>query len=114
MLTSLDLLVIVFMVLAVLTLLAVSLMFLIRNKIAKYVFFCITTVLGLFVSLIAFLIGFSGFFQIQMAVSLLTAVVGIGAVVLAIVGRKHKALFLIARLASIAVLVVGFFNAFVF
>ncbi len=111
MLTSLDLLVIVCMAVAALTLLSVSLMFLIKNKTAKKVFFYITTALGLFVSVAAFLVGFSGFFPIQMAISLLTAWLSIAAIVVSIVCRKYKWTFLAVRLASVAALVIGFINA---
>ena len=50
MFTSLDWLIIVFMFLSMLTLLSLSLMFLIRNRSAKKVFFYIVSGLGLYVS----------------------------------------------------------------
>ena len=46
MFTSLDLLVVVFMALAAVTLLSLCLMFLIRNNTARKVFFYITSALG--------------------------------------------------------------------
>ena len=67
MLNSLDLLVIVFMVIVALTLLSLALMFLIRNKTARRVFFYIVLVLGLYVATIGLRIGFSGYFFEQIA-----------------------------------------------
>ena len=60
-LTSLDLLVIVFMVLASVSLLALSLMFLVRNPRIKKVCFYIVALLGIYMGYVGFRIG-SGLF----------------------------------------------------
>ncbi len=111
MFTSLDLLVIVFMVLAAATLLSLALMFLIRNKAAKRVFFYITSALGLYMSWVGFRIGLGGLFPIQMAVGILTALMCVGAFVLERVGKGNDKMLLIARVISAAALVVALFNA---
>ncbi len=111
MFTSLDLLIIVFMVLAAVTLLSLCLMFLIRNKTAGKVFFYIASVLGLYVSWVGFRIGFGGMFPLQIVIGVLTALMCVGAFVLERVGKGDSKKFLIARLISAAALVIGFFNA---
>ncbi len=111
MLTSLDLLVIVFMALAAVTLLSLCLMFLLGNKRAKRVFFYITSVLGLYMSWVGFRIGFGGLFPIQMAFGVVTALMCIAAFVLERVSKGKDHMFLLARIISAAALVIGFFNA---
>ena len=111
MFTSLDLLIIVFMALAAVTLLSLCLMFFIRNKTAKKVFFCISSVIGLYLSWVGFRIGIGGLFPIQIAVGVLTALMCIGALVLERVGKGNDKIFLIARSVSAAALAIGFFNA---
>ena len=111
MFTSLDLLIIVFMALAAVTLLSLCLMFLIRNKTARKVFFYLASVLGLYVSWIGFRIGFGGLFQIQIVIGILTALMCVGAFVLERVSKGNDKMFMIARFISTAALVIGFFNA---
>ena len=101
MLTSLDLLIIVFMALAAVTLLSLCLMFLIRNKTASKVFFYIASALGLYVSWIGF----------RIAIGILTALMCVGAFVLERVSKGNEKAFMIARFISAAALVIGFFNA---
>ena len=111
MFTSLDLLIIVFMALAAVTLLSLALMFLIRNKTARKVFFYIASALGLYMSWVGFRIGFGGLFPLQIAIGVLTALMCIGAFVLERVSKGSNKMFLIARIISAAALVLGFFNA---
>lgn len=111
MLTSLDLLVIVFIVLAALTLLSLCLMFLLKNTVARRVFFYVLSVIGIYVSWIGFRIGYGGYFPIQMAVGVLTAASFVGAFVLERVFRKNGKVFLISRIASAVTLAVAFYNA---
>ncbi len=111
MLTSLDLLVIVFMALTAVTLLSLCLMFLVRNKRAKRVIFYITSALGLYMSWVGFRIGFGGLFPIQMALGAVTALMCIAAFVLERVSKENSKMFLIARILSAAALTIGFFNA---
>ena len=113
MLTSLDWLVIVFMIVAAVTLLSLCLMFLIKNKTAKKVFFYIVCVLGLYVSSIGLRIGFGGYFPMQIAIGILTVLVSIGAFVLEIVSKNNDKRLRVARIAAAAALVIGFMNAFV-
>ena len=111
MFTSLDLLIIVFIALAAVTLLSLCLMFLIRNKTARKVFFYIASVLGLYVSWIGFRIGIGGLFSIQIVIGILTALMCVGAFVLERVSKGNNKMFLIARIISAAALVIGFCNA---
>ena len=111
MFTSLDLLIIVFMALVAVTLLSLCLMFLIRNKTARKVFFYIASALGLYVSWIGFRIGIGGLFPIQIVIGILTALMCVGAFVLERVSKGNNKMFLIARIISAAALVLGFFNA---
>ncbi len=111
MLTSLDLLIIVFMVLTAATLLSLCLMFLIRNKTAKRVFFYITSALGLYISWVGFRIGFGGMFPIQIAIGVVTALMCIGAFVLERVSKGNSKMLLIARIISAVALVTALFNA---
>ena len=111
MFTSLDLLIIVFIALAAVTLLSLCLMFLIRNKTARKVFFYIASVLGLYVSWIGFRIGIGGLFSIQIVIGILTALMCVGAFVLERVSKGNNKMFLIARIISASALVLGFFNA---
>ena len=111
MLTSLDLLIIVFMALAAVTLLSLCLMFLIRNKTASKVFFYIASALGRYVSWSGFRIGIGGLFPFQIAIGVLTALMCVGAFVLERVSKGNEKAFMIARFISAAALVIGFFNA---
>ena len=114
MLTSLDWLIIVFMGLAALALLSLSLMFLIKNRKAKKVLFYIVAALGIYLSSIAIRIGISGMFTGQIILGFLTALVSIGSVVTTIVCKNNEKSFLIARIVATASLIVGFANAFLF
>ncbi len=113
MFTSLDLLVVAFMILAALTLLSICLMFLIRNRIVRKVFFYIVSALGLYISWVGFRIGIGGLFYVQIAVGILTAMTIIGAFVLERVSRDNKVMFLIARIVSAAALGVALLNAII-
>mgnify|MGYP007081480481 CR=1 FL=1 len=108
-LTSLDLLVIVFMVLASVSLLALSLMFLVRNPRIKKV--CIVALLGIYMGYVGFRIG-SGLFPVQTALGVLVAVAAIASIVLALTCKNNEKKFKIARLVAAGSLIVGFANAF--
>lgn len=113
MFTSLDLLVLVFLAIAASTLLSLCLMFLIRNKIAKRIFFYVTLALGLFTAWGGFSIGFVGWFPGQIALSAVVVLMCVGAFVLERVCKKNDKMFLIARITSAAALVIGILNAFI-
>lgn len=111
MFTSLDLLVIVFMIIVAVGLLALSLMFLARRSVIKRVCFYIVTVLALYMAYVGIRIGL-GMFPVQAAVGAFAGVASIAAVVLECKNRdpekKSKAAYLIAA----AALVIGVINAF--
>ena len=111
MFTSLDLLVIAFMGLAALTLLSLSLMFLLKNQKGKRICFYVVAALGLYVSSIAFRIGLSGQFPTQIVLGVLTALVSVGAFVVERTAKGHEKRFLLARVLAAAALVAGFMNA---
>lgn len=113
MFTSLDLLVIVFMALATVTLISLCLMFLIRNRTAKKVFFYIVSVLGIYMSWVGFRIGIGGLFPLQIGIGILTALACVGAFTLERISKKrdNEKLYLIARILSAAALLGAFLNA---
>lgn len=112
-LNSLDLLVIVFMVLASACLLALSLMFLVRNPRIKKVCFYIVAALGIYTGYVGFCIG-SGLFPVQTAVGVIAAVAAIASIVLVVTGKNDERKFKIARLVAAGSLIVGMANAFMF
>ena len=114
MLNSLDLLVIAFMALAAASLLSLALMFLLKNRIARSVCFYVASAVGLYLTSIGLRIGIGGLFAGQIAVAVLTAILGIGILVLGIVERKNPKLFLISRIACAATTLVALCNAFFF
>lgn len=111
MFTSLDLIIIVFMVLAAVTLLSLCLMFLLKNKTAKRVFFYIVTALGLYVSSVGLRIGLSGWFTAQIGVGVLTVLMGVGAFVLERISKGDEKKLRAARIVAAAALVLGMSNA---
>lgn len=110
MFTSLDLLVIVFMGLAALTLLSLCLMFLLRNKTAKRVCVYIVSALGIYMSSVAIRIGGDLFFD-KVVIGIITALVCVVAIVLDILGKKNQKLFPVSRILAAAGLIIGFANA---
>ena len=111
MLTSLDALVIVFMVLAALVLLSLVLMFLLKNKTARRICLYFASALGIYLGYVGFRIGFGGLFDGQMVVGVLAALMSVGAIVLERISHGEGKRFLTARLLSAASLIVGFLNA---
>ncbi|MBQ7364282.1 MAG: hypothetical protein IJW46_01645 [Clostridia bacterium] len=110
MLNSLDLLVIVFMGLIALTLFSLALLFFLRNKKAKKVFFYITIALAVYLSTVAFRIS-SGLFFVQTVLSFVTAGAAIAALVLERVSKGNEKLFLLARIISSCALILALLNA---
>jgi hypothetical protein len=110
MFTSLDLLVVVFMALAAVTLLSLSLLFLIRSKKVQRICFYIVSALGVYMAYVGIRIGF-GMFPIQVAIGIAVVLACIGAFVLERVSKGNKKMFLIARIISASALVLGLFNA---
>ena len=112
MLNSLDLLVVAFMALSVASLLSLALMFLLKNRTAQSVCFYVASAVGLYLTSVGLRIGIGGLFTGQIVVGILTAILGIGLLVLGIVGRKNPKLFLISRIACAATTLVALGNAF--
>ena len=112
-LNSLDLLVIVFMVVAAVSLLSLCLMFLVRNPRIKKVCLYIVATLGIYTGYVGIRIS-SGFFPVQTAVGVIAAVAAIAAIVLSVIGKNKERNFKIARLVATGSLIVGMANAFMF
>ncbi|MBE6970949.1 MAG: hypothetical protein E7446_02365 [Ruminococcaceae bacterium] len=109
--TFLDLLILVVMVLAAVSLLAVVLMFLVKNPKVRRVCLWIVAALGVYVGYVGVRIMWINSAG-QTALAVLLALVGIGAVVLERVSRGNEKRFLIARIMASAALVAGMLNAF--
>ena len=109
----LDLLVIVFMVLSAVSLLALCLMFLVRNPRIKKVSFYIIAALSIYTGYICVRIGGS-LFPVQSAVGVIVAAVSVAAIVLAATARGNQKKWKIAQLVAAAAWLVGISNAFFF
>ena len=112
MLTSLDYLVIAFMGLAALTILSLCLMFFIKNKIAKRIFFYTVLVTSLFLSYIGLYIGITGWFTSQIVIGALTIPMAIGAFVYELISKGDEKKTRIAHIIGAAALVLAMANAF--
>ena len=113
MFTFLDLLIVVFMVLLALALVTIPLMFLLKNKTAKKICFYVVTALALYVAYGGMRIGLVGSFDSQLLLGLFVGLVSIASLVVSLVLRKNEKVFLITRIASASVLVLGMLNAFI-
>jgi len=111
MFTFLDLLVIVFMALAALSLFAVCLMFLVKNRKVRKVCFYITVALGIYAAYIGIRI-FRDMFFLQTVLSIVLGLASIGSLVLERVRKDNDQAFLIARILSAVALLAGLLNAF--
>ena len=113
MLNSIDLLVIVFMSISALSLIALLLMGLMKNKIVRRISVCIAAAITLYTSWVGIMF-FGSYFIEQAILGILVGVAAIGAVVLTFVGaKKHNEKFeKIARIASSLALVAGIMNIF--
>ena len=109
--TSLDLLIIVVMALAAASLLALVLMFLIKNKRARQVCLYTVAALGLYMGYVGIRIHYPGFLP-QMLLAGVLALTAIGSVVLERLSKDDHKKFLIARILASVALVAGMLNAF--
>lgn len=109
--TFLDLLIVVVMVLAAVSLLALTLMFLIKNKKVRRVCLYIVAALGLYIGYVGFRINWPGFMP-QVILAVLMALAGVGAVVLERLSKDDEKKFLLARVLASVALIVGMLNAF--
>jgi len=111
MFTYLDLLIVVFMSLIALALLSVCLLFLLKNKIAKRIFFYVTLVIGLYASWVAIAIGSGGGFIFQMDLGILTAIVCVSTFVFERIKGKDEKKLRIAYIIAAVTMIVALFNA---
>ncbi len=109
--TYLDLLIVVVMVLAAVSLLALALMFLSRNKTARRVCLYTVAALNLYIGYVGFRINWPGFLP-QAILAAVMALAGIGAAVLERLSKGDEKKFRIARVLASAALLVGMLNAF--
>ena len=110
MMTFLDLLIIVSMALIAASFLSVVLMFLVRNKKVQRICFYITAALSLYVGYVGIRINWLGFSG-QAALAAALALVGVGAFVLERLKKNDDRMFLFARIAAAAALIIGTVNA---
>lgn len=111
MLTGLDLLIIVVMALAAASLLAMLLMFLVKNRIVRKICFYFVVTLGIYLGYVGLRILWFGF-PGQAAVAVLMALTAVGALVMELVSKGNKKLFLAARLMAVGSVIIGLLNAF--
>ena len=111
MITFLDLLVVVVMVLCTVSLVAMALMFLVKNKKIKRICLYLVAALGVYMGYVGCRILWPGFLaQVILAVAM--ALAGIGAVVLERLSKGSEKKFLISQVLASASLVIGMLNAF--
>lgn len=110
MLTFLDLLVIVFMALAGLSLFSVCLMFLVKHQKVRKVCFYIAVALGVYAASVSLRIS-QGLFLTQMTLGVLFGLLSVAALVLERVRNKDEKAFFIARILAAVALVAGLINA---
>ena len=112
MLNSLDLMIVVFMIVSVMSLLSLGLMFLVRSTQVKKICFYIVSALGIYIGSVGIRIG-KFVFPVQTAVGVIVAIVSIAAIVLAVTGKDNEKKFQMAQFMAAGALVVGFINAFI-
>ena len=111
MLTSLDWLVIVFMIMVATSFLSLCLMFLVRRPHIKRVCFYIVVALSIYAAAVGIRIG-RGLFPIQVAVSVASGAVGIAAIVIDRTSTGDEKKLKIARIMAATTLVIGIINTF--
>ena len=110
MFTFLDVLIVVSLALIAGGLLALALMFLLRNKTAQRICFYIAVALSVYIGYVGIRINWFGFSG-QAAFAALLALIGVGAFVLERVKKDSDKAFLFARIAAAAALPLGIMNA---
>ena len=109
--TFLDLLIVVVLALAAISLVAMVLMFLVKNRTVKRICLYIVAALGIYMGYVGCRILWPGF-AAQVALAVLLALMSIAAVVLERRSRDSEAKFLTAQIMASAALIVGMVNAF--
>jgi len=110
MLTFLDMLIIVSLVLIAASFLSLVLMFLVRNKKVQRVCFYIAVALSLYIGYVGVRINWPGFSN-QAVLAAVLAIVAVGAFVLERIKKDNDKMFLLARIAASATLIIGTVNA---
>lgn len=111
MFNSMDLLVIVFLALAGISLLALALMFLIRNEKVKKISLFAVAGLGIYISTVcARIMQFA--FPVQLVLGIALGLMAVAAIVLQIKAKDDPKLATLARILAAVSLVVGMINAF--
>ena len=111
MITFLDLLVVVVMGLCAVSLVAIALMFLVKNKKVKQLCLYLVAALGVYIGYVGCRILWPGFLP-QVVLAVVMALAGIGAVVLERLSKNNEKRILLAQILASAALVIGMFNAF--
>ena len=111
MFTFLDLLIVVVMALAAVSVLSIAGMFLVKNQKLKRICFYLTAAMGIYFGYVGVRILWPGFMP-QVILALVLAAVSIGAIVLSRVKKDNDKMFRIAQVMSYVALVAGMFNAF--
>ena len=111
MVTFLDLLVVVVMALCAVSLVAMALMFLVKNKKVKQICLYLVAALGVYMGYVGFRIMWvNSLAQTGLAVAL--ALISIGTVLLERLSKGSEKKFRLAQVLASASLVIGMFNAF--
>lgn len=109
--TFLDLLIVVVLALAAISLVAMVLMFLVKNRTVKRICLYIVAALGIYMGYVGCRILWPGF-AAQVVLAVLLALVSIAAVILERRSRDSKGKFLTAQIMASAALIAGMLNAF--
>ena len=111
MVTFLDLLVVVVMVLCAVSLVAMALMFLVKNKKVKQICLYLVVALGVYMGYVGLRIMWINS-AAQSAFAVALAIAAIGAVVLERLSKGSEKKFQLAQVLASVALVTGMFNAF--
>lgn len=111
MVTFLDLLVVVVMVLCAVSLVAIALMFLVKNKKVKRICLYLVAALGIYMGYVGLRIMWVNSIA-QSALAVALALAAIGAIVLERLSKGSGKKFLFSQVLASASLVIGMFNAF--
>ena len=111
MVTFLDLLVVVVMVLCAVSLVAMALMFLVKNKKVKQICLYLVAALGIYMGYVGLRIMWINS-AAQSAFAVAMALTSIGAVALERLSKESEKKFLLSQILASAALVTGMFNAF--
>ena len=111
MLTSLDFLILIVMALVAVSLVAMVLMFLIKNSKVRRVCLYLVAALGIYVSCVGLRLLWPNFMG-QVFVAVLTLLISLAAIVLERLSKNNNKRFLAARLMASAALLASLINAF--